>query len=495
MANSTVQYVGARYVPKFADPVEWQSNTYYEALTIVTYNNSSYTSKIPVPATVGNPAENGTYWALTGNYNSQVEQYRRESEETKQQVEKCEKEVENIKNEQKTLDSKIEQEISDRTALIYDNNGKADIPKSLSIEGMLNANDGAEISGSLQYGIPEFKNNNKVVGLISTSGEKYDLLTSENAEAHHLVFGDSWVSLDEVDTYPERTNWYRSLLNYFPNIHSFAVRGSVFADLTTQIEKAKNDTSFVNSSVKTIIIVCGVNDYRNNINASTAAENLNKVLLDINSAFPNASVTTFIDTFSPFTMYFSYSYGFRDNWNYAKEIANQAKCATYPLSPYLLLQRYFEKSGTSSFHLNAQGSAVLEKLFANVINGMPPSFSVRVSNTERIKLTKATSSGDETTETDALVIVDIYNEGSFCRYGFYIPINATSANNSCKIEFIISDETDYGYLVPPDISFWENKISGHYGGFMYYNMTGKVLEMYSSNNTFDPFLYTSLHAG
>ena len=72
------QYVGARYVPKFADPVAWASGTSYEAMTIVTYNNSSYTSKIPVPAMVGNPADNPDYWALTGNYNAQVEQYRQE---------------------------------------------------------------------------------------------------------------------------------------------------------------------------------------------------------------------------------------------------------------------------------------------------------------------------------------------------------------------------------------------------------------------------------
>ena len=37
------QYVGARYVPKFADPTAWTSGTSYEAMTIVTYNNSSYT--------------------------------------------------------------------------------------------------------------------------------------------------------------------------------------------------------------------------------------------------------------------------------------------------------------------------------------------------------------------------------------------------------------------------------------------------------------------
>ena len=73
-------YVGARYVPKFASPVEWAADTSYEALTIVTFNNASYTSKIQVPPTVGNPANNPQYWALTGNYNAQVEQYRQETE-------------------------------------------------------------------------------------------------------------------------------------------------------------------------------------------------------------------------------------------------------------------------------------------------------------------------------------------------------------------------------------------------------------------------------
>lgn len=79
----TREYVGARYVPKFytnsVNPTscEWEENTSYESMTVVTYNNSSYTSKIPVPPTVGIPSQNSDYWALTGNYNGQVEEYRK----------------------------------------------------------------------------------------------------------------------------------------------------------------------------------------------------------------------------------------------------------------------------------------------------------------------------------------------------------------------------------------------------------------------------------
>ena len=83
------QYVGARYVPKFASPVEWAADTSYEALTIVTFNNASYTSKIQVPPTVGNPANNPKYWALTGNYNAQVEQYRQEAAKAAQDATKA----------------------------------------------------------------------------------------------------------------------------------------------------------------------------------------------------------------------------------------------------------------------------------------------------------------------------------------------------------------------------------------------------------------------
>ena len=80
------QYVGARYVPKFASPVEWAADTSYEALTIVTFNNASYTSKVPVPPTVGTPASSPQYWALTGNYNAQVEQYRQDTENIKSAI-------------------------------------------------------------------------------------------------------------------------------------------------------------------------------------------------------------------------------------------------------------------------------------------------------------------------------------------------------------------------------------------------------------------------
>lgn len=70
----TRQYIGARYVPKFYENGAWTANTAYEALTIVTRNGNSYTSKKPVPANIGAPENNPEYWVSTGVYNAQVQE-------------------------------------------------------------------------------------------------------------------------------------------------------------------------------------------------------------------------------------------------------------------------------------------------------------------------------------------------------------------------------------------------------------------------------------
>ena len=86
----TRQYVGARYVPKFFEnslgTSEWTANTQYEPLTIVTRNGNSYTSKQLVPASVGAPESNSSYWVSTGIYNQQVEEIREALEDLTDRV-------------------------------------------------------------------------------------------------------------------------------------------------------------------------------------------------------------------------------------------------------------------------------------------------------------------------------------------------------------------------------------------------------------------------
>lgn len=78
----TRQYIGARYVPIFGrkdeQSIEWDNTKPYEPLTIVLYQGNSFTSRQYVP--VGVEITNNEFWAITGNYNAQVEQYRRDAQ-------------------------------------------------------------------------------------------------------------------------------------------------------------------------------------------------------------------------------------------------------------------------------------------------------------------------------------------------------------------------------------------------------------------------------
>lgn len=74
---NTREYIGARYVPKFSNPYDWDKNRRYEALEIVYHNNASYISRIPVP--IGIDINNTEYWLFAANYNGQIEEFRRET--------------------------------------------------------------------------------------------------------------------------------------------------------------------------------------------------------------------------------------------------------------------------------------------------------------------------------------------------------------------------------------------------------------------------------
>ena len=74
--QGVTQYIGARYVPLFADPIEWDNTRTYEPLTIVLYQGNSFTTRQYTPA--GIDINNEAFWVETGNYNAQVEQYRQE---------------------------------------------------------------------------------------------------------------------------------------------------------------------------------------------------------------------------------------------------------------------------------------------------------------------------------------------------------------------------------------------------------------------------------
>lgn len=169
------QYVGARYVPYFYDGPngnEWQNGVGYEALTVVTYLNTSYTSKIPVPASVGNPADNPKYWVATGNYNAQVEQYRQE--------------VENLENNLSTLQTNLINSITFYTPEQFGAKGDGVTDDSAAIQAALNKNSVVLFtkktyasSHSLNIGTSTILGNDCVINF-ANSNEQNGLYSSNN---------------------------------------------------------------------------------------------------------------------------------------------------------------------------------------------------------------------------------------------------------------------------------------------------------------------------
>lgn len=91
---AVTQYIGSRYVPLFADPVEWSSENTYEPLTIVLHDGNSYTSKQAVPK--GIAITNEDFWALTGNYNAQIEIYRRDTARALQSAQNAQGDIDTL---------------------------------------------------------------------------------------------------------------------------------------------------------------------------------------------------------------------------------------------------------------------------------------------------------------------------------------------------------------------------------------------------------------
>ena len=97
--SGTSMYIGARYVPIFADPVEWDDEREYEPLTIVVHNGDCYTSKCYVPKGAQLPPypEGQTkYWVKTSDYNYQFADLKKTVTDLSRLVEQFQKDNEHF---------------------------------------------------------------------------------------------------------------------------------------------------------------------------------------------------------------------------------------------------------------------------------------------------------------------------------------------------------------------------------------------------------------
>lgn len=97
--GGTSMYIGARYVPIFADPVEWDDEREYEPLTIVIHNGDCYTSKCYVPKGAQLPPYpdgQTKYWVKTSDYNYQFADLKKTVTDLSRLVEQFQKDNEHF---------------------------------------------------------------------------------------------------------------------------------------------------------------------------------------------------------------------------------------------------------------------------------------------------------------------------------------------------------------------------------------------------------------
>ena len=113
---SVREYIGARYVPLFMG--DWDNSNTYEPLSIVMYEGDSYTSRQFVPEGVA--ITNTAYWAVTGNYNAQIEAYREEVLEFDDRITQNANDIDDLETavDGKASTTALEDEISARELAI-----------------------------------------------------------------------------------------------------------------------------------------------------------------------------------------------------------------------------------------------------------------------------------------------------------------------------------------------------------------------------------------
>lgn len=155
---TVTQYTGARYVPVFGrvgdETADWDSSKSYEPLTIVLYQGNSYTSRQFVPS--GVQITNGEYWALTGNYNAQVEQYRQDVRNMQQAVASNANAITAETNRAEAAENAIEQGVASNTNAITAETNRAKAAEAALQEAM-GASEMKIVPPSIESAIPVFR--------------------------------------------------------------------------------------------------------------------------------------------------------------------------------------------------------------------------------------------------------------------------------------------------------------------------------------------------
>lgn len=316
IAKGVTQYVGARYVPLFAEPLDWDSKREYEPLTIVLYQGASYTSRQYVP--VGIEITNANFWAITGNYNAQVEMYRKETLAVSEKYDSVVKtsndaltlaqensaklagttdsalktlitnEMERAQNAESSIDSKVVAETKRATASerTLTESIAAETERATSAE---NANSTSIQNETERARAEEQKNATAIAAETTRATAREDALDAKISKSgfNIITIGDSYSQAEsEVNTWP----YWLHQLDASIKVNNFGVSGAgfnvgtkLFHDQLQNAHERLEDPDSINY----IVIAGGRNDIMDD---SAAMTRITELCTDARTWFPNARV-------------------------------------------------------------------------------------------------------------------------------------------------------------------------------------------------------------
>lgn len=295
---ATTQYIGARYVPLFADPADWNNTRTYEPLTIVLHEGNSFTSKQFVPK--GIDISNEEYWANTGNYNSQVEQYRKEVAQFDSRITTADTTANSALSLAKTDESNINTLNSQVNTLNSQVAGTAESGLKTSIENV-NTNLNAEIKrASAAEKANTDKINSETAAIRTTPGIEKNII---------VILGDSWTANHQGESTTIISTFMKNkalkdytFKNYGESGAGF-VNTSMYTNLTfaDELNQFINDSTVDKSKVAKILLIGGCNDVYHYVDTTKLNTATSELFSKIDSL--NIPVKWFPNTTAPGCIY------------------------------------------------------------------------------------------------------------------------------------------------------------------------------------------------
>lgn len=326
----TRQYIGARYVPIFGrkeeTSIQWDNSAPYEPLTIVLYQGNSYTSRQYVPT--GIDILNEEFWALTGNYNAQVEAYRQEVMDFNNRLDAVEDSditqndqlagttdsglktlitennthLENIDEQLAgTTDSGLKTLINNNADNITQNAARID-EQTMQLAGTNNsglkdlitnntnsiAGQAAQLAGTSNSGLKNLIENNTAA--ITELNSKFIGYAATNV----LIFGDSWS--DSSAGFPDwRAVAFKDL--HYSTIFNYAISGAGWVQGTNNnIEQQINTaiaemTDDEKDSIADIIVFALINDLKSLSSYADVNAAVNPILSAMQRSYDKLAAT------------------------------------------------------------------------------------------------------------------------------------------------------------------------------------------------------------